>query len=660
LAGLKIGLHDQGIYSGFFKELMADQNIGFTGVAGQDYATVLQWLQNGRVDAAVASFSFGEIYSEDFPHVLKTDIFFAPTHLHFIGNLTQGTPWLASLDRHLTDLKKDKASLYYTLLKRYHIKPENIIKPKTRVPPWMHRLFWIITAMVAVLAILSVVLEIRVKQKTRELAQTNREVAQTNLELGRTNRELKQEIRDRKTTQVALVEKERTLASLIESLPGMVYRWGPFPDPVIEFVNQGRNDLVGLPCETLVSPGKIPLKAMVHPEDWPEVSRAMQAAVDSTYDLIYRMKSVGAPYKWISDRGGCLRSDDGEITGYEGFISAITRQQETEIELRQENRQLKESLKERYRFKNIIGKSEAMQVIFTSILSAGKTPDPVIIYGESGTGKELVARAIHDISPRKERPFVAVNCGAIPETLIESELFGHKKGAFTGAVADKTGYLGKADTGSLFLDEIGDISLAMQVKLLRALEGGGYTPVGGTRLRTPDIRVVAATNKDLKQMVADGTMREDFFYRIHVIPIHLPPLRARREDIPLLVDHFLKASPNQPRPHLGGNVLEAFIDYHWPGNIRELRNTLHRYLTLKQVDFLEKPLAAAQDRPVGLDPGYIPVTDLKTAVKLFEKAYIKNVLDTNDWQRVQVADILKINRRTLFNKIKSLELDPES
>ena len=647
LGNLTIGLHDKGIFAGFFKDLMTDRNIRFTEIGGRDYATLFQWLRNGRLDATVASLTFGEIYSEDFPNLVKTDIFFAPTQIHFIGQLSDGDRWLSPLDSHLSNLKKNKSSLYYNLLKRYHIKPENIINPKAKMPPWMHQLFWIIITTVTLLVGLSILLEFRVKQKTRELAQTNMN--------------LKQEILKKKTTQTTLMEKERKLASLMEHLPGMVYRWGPFPDPVIEFVSKGINDLADLPVATLVNLEKLPLKTLVHPDDWPKISQTMQTPTGSSYTLVYRIKIGESPYKWISDRGVCLRTDDGAISGYEGFISHITRQQETEIELRQENRQLKESLKERYRFKNIIGKCEAMQAVFKSILQAGKAQDTVIIYGESGTGKELVARAIHDLSSRRERPFVAVNCGAIPENLIESELFGHKKGSFTGAVADKPGYLGKADKGTLFLDEIGDISPAMQVKLLRALEEGGYTPVGGTHTKTPDIRVVAATNKDLKQMVNDGTMREDFFYRIHVIPIHLPPLRQRREDIPLLIDHFLKTYPDQPQPHPGGNVLEAFVGYHWPGNVRELRNTLHRYLTFKKIDFLEEPLqpVPGMPEPVSLDTGHIPATDLKTAVKLFEKAYIHRILETNEWHRGHVADMLKINRRTLFNKIKALGLDSE-
>ena len=239
-----------------------------------------------------------------------------------------------------------------------------------------------------------------------------------------------------------------------------------------------------------------------------------------------------------------------------------------------------------------------MQQVYELILQAAATDVNVILYGESGTGKELVSKAIHEASDRKEQIFFPVNLGALPENLIESEFFGHKKGAFTGATLDKLGYLDLTDQGTLFLDELGEIDLNTQAKLLRALEGGGFTPVGGTTVKQSDVRIIAATNRDLLEQVREGLVREDFFYRVHVLPISLPSLRERKEDIPLLVDHFLKRYEYQEKgPPITGHVLESMMAYDWPGNVRELQNTLHRYVTLKRLDFLGAPLRAPAPSP---------------------------------------------------------------
>jgi len=327
--------------------------------------------------------------------------------------------------------------------------------------------------------------------------------------------------------------------------------------------------------------------------------------------------------------------------------------------LRRENKRLRHAVKDRYRFGDIIGKSEVMQEVYELILKAAATDDNVMIYGESGTGKELVARAIHEMSDRKNNEFVPVNCGAVPETLIESEFFGHKRGAFTGAVADTHGYLALADGGVLFLDEIGDLPMAMQVKLLRVIEGRGYAPVGSNRTELSDCRIVAATNQDLKALVKRGMMREDFFYRLHVIPFHLPPLRERKEDIPLLVDHFFKTydhdnGKNGPR-RLSGKVMEALYTYDWPGNIRELENMLRRYLAVGRLDFLNigpslewGPARASASAWQGLN--------LAESLERFEKSMVVKALENNRWHRAKAAANLGISRRTLFRKLKNLEL----
>ena len=225
-----------------------------------------------------------------------------------------------------------------------------------------------------------------------------------------------------------------------------------------------------------------------------------------------------------------------------------------------------------------------MQEVYRNILQAAATDSPVIVYGESGTGKELVARAIHEMGARREKPFITVNCGAIPSNLLESEFFGHVPGAFTGADRIKKGHLEVADRATLFLDEIGEIELMLQPKLLRAIEGGGYTPVGAETLKHPDVRIIAATNRDLQKLVSEGRMRSDFYYRVHVIPIYLPPLRERSGDLPLLIDHIMaEIDPRRTRP-ISADVMDRLMGYHWPGNVRELQNALRQYVAMGHLE----------------------------------------------------------------------------
>ncbi|SPD73296.1 PAS modulated sigma54 specific transcriptional regulator, Fis family [uncultured Desulfobacterium sp.] len=342
-----------------------------------------------------------------------------------------------------------------------------------------------------------------------------------------------------------------------------------------------------------------------------------------------------------------------DITGTKQKELAIL--DETE-HLRRENRRLRYSIKDQQGLGRIIGKSKTMQDVYELILKAAATDNNVIIYGESGTGKELVAREIHRLSSRNQGEFVPVNSGAIPESLIEREFFGHKKGAFTGANADTQGYLDLADRGVLFLDEIGDLSLNMQVKLLRAIEDGGYMPVGSNKIKSSDFRIVAATNKDLKDMINDGRMRRDFFYRLHVIPIHLPPLRDRKDDIPLLVKHFLRSLyPDQEISEVPDEVMESFINYDWPGNVRELQNMLRRYITVGKVDFID--LAPSTQKRIGLssDPA-IKTIDLFNTVEDHEKSLIIKALNENQWHKERTASALGISRRTLFRKLKYYQL----
>ncbi len=380
-------------------------------------------------------------------------------------------------------------------------------------------------------------------------------------------------------------------------------------------------------------------------------------------EKVVKMKCLKADGReiWLEAHNECIEwegklailSTLRDIT--ESRIHEIAVQAEAAL-LRKENKLLKYAARDRYRFGNIVGKSRVMQEVYDVILKAAATDENVIVYGESGTGKELVARAIHEMSDRKKDAFVPVNCGAIPGSLIESEFFGHKRGAFTGAVVDTHGYLALAHGGVLFLDEIGDLPLNMQVKLLRVVEGRGYTPVGSNRTEMSDFRIVAATNKDLKELVHSGLMREDFFYRMHVIPVQIPPLRDRKEDLPLLVDHFLKTyDKGEKKIILPEKILEALFSYDWPGNVRELENMLRRYLAIGHLDF----------PGIGFDPANewenAPIKafewngmSLAAAVERFEKNMVVSALQQHQWHKAKAAAHLGISRRTLFRKIKNL------
>jgi len=327
--------------------------------------------------------------------------------------------------------------------------------------------------------------------------------------------------------------------------------------------------------------------------------------------------------------------------------------------LREENILLKTTSRQRYKLGEIIGKSPGMQKVYDAILQAAESDANVIIMGETGTGKELVARAVHDLSARRTNQFVPVNCGAIPEDLLENEFFGHKKGGYTGATADSEGYLDQADKGTLFLDEIGELPVQLQVKLLRAIEGSGYCAIGDNKIKEPNFRLISATNWDISELVRKQKMRGDFFYRINVIPIYVPPLRERCEDIPLLIDHFLEKYAKNHRAHmLPGSTIDALYNYHWPGNIRELDNVMQRYVAVKDPRFIEnflKDNQAAEQNTPPLDDS-AEVNDLNETIKSIEKKIILKALEQNQWKRSATAAFLNIDRKTLFNKMKQFGL----
>ena len=319
-------------------------------------------------------------------------------------------------------------------------------------------------------------------------------------------------------------------------------------------------------------------------------------------------------------------------------------------QLRRENERLRSAMKERYRFGKIVGKSQAMQEIYELITRASATDVNVVISGESGTGKDLIAQTIHDFSDRRAHAFVPVNCGSIQDSLFEREFFGHRKGAFTGALKDHPGFFDAAHHGTLFLDEVGELTLTMQVTLLRAIESKGYTPVGDQTVKHADVRIIAATNRNLQEQVKHGAMRQDFFYRINVIPISVPPLRDRREDIPLLVEHFLHTyRPGQPHHRFPGDIMETLYAYDWPGNIRQLQNVLLRYLTLHRLDFGEDAPPLPQNQPLA-GQGFWP------AVEAFERQLIVEALEQNQGHKTNTARMLQLPVRTLRRKIKQYKI----
>jgi PAS domain S-box-containing protein len=320
--------------------------------------------------------------------------------------------------------------------------------------------------------------------------------------------------------------------------------------------------------------------------------------------------------------------------------------------LKQENDRLKSSIDCRNRMGNIIGKSQKMQEVYEITARAAFQTSTIAIYGETGTGKELVAQTVHSLSHRFENPFVPVNCGAIPEELFESAFFGHKKGAFTGAVTDKQGLLCAAQGGTLFLDEVGELSLRAQTKLLRALGSGEYTPVGCENNRKADFRLVVATNKDLALMVKEGKFRQDLFYRVHIIPIFLPPLRDRKEDIPILVKHFLNQSDSSKQ--MSSKDVGRLILYDWPGNVRELHNVMERYIAMGNLDFFDVPDQAKANNNDAL---VIENLSLRENVDQYESRIILDSLKKYSWNRTQAASALGLPRKTLFRKMKKYNID---
>lgn len=457
------------------------------------------------------------------------------------------------------------------------------------------------------------------------------------------------DITNRREAEMKLKENRSQLSVIVENFDGLIYIVNE--DYEIEFMNKAleKRGNTGAPGKCFNF-----LHGFESPCPWCKISQSLSG--ETVKDEIF------SPYdnRWYSCVTSPLLTPFDKISRVQTILIDITKRKQNEAllkenaeNLKNENIKLKSSIRERYKLGNIIGKSLKMQKVYELILKAAESNAHVIIYGESGTGKELVAEEIHRLSKRNKNDFVPVNCGAISEQLIESEFFGYKKGAFTGADSDKKGFLDLADKGTLFLDEIGEIGLNMQVKLLRVIDGSGFIPVGATKVRNPDLRIVAATNRSLKDLVKERHMREDFFYRIHVIPIKLPPLRERMDDLPLLVDHFLSSLKQEDELVIPGRILDSFHKYEWPGNIRELQNMISRYAAIGEAGILKSFETGDSEMSEKIDFS----KNLQGMVGDFEQKVILKALEQNRWQKIKTAKFLGIHRKTLFEKIKKYGIE---
>ncbi len=495
-------------------------------------------------------------------------------------------------------------------------------------------------------------LESEITQRTSDLMERTRALEET-------NRRLQIQIAERQKAETSLRRQEQKFRELADLLPQTVFETDA--KSRFAFMNRYAREMFAMGPEDDV--GALKLDEILAPEAQAFVRDAIRRAMTGDgpveFEAMVRKadQSEFPAMVYVSPitRAGAPAGIRGLLFDLTAIRKAEEALRESEAHLRKENRLLRHTMKDAGRFGRLIGRSPAMLEVYEVILKAAESSANVIIYGESGTGKELVAHTIHELSDRRDHRFVPVNCGAIPDNLLESEFFGYKKGAFTGASKDKPGLLAEAEGGTLFLDEIGEIGPGLQVKLLRAIEGGGYTPIGSSEVVIPDIRIVAATNRQLKEEVRKGNLREDFYYRIHIIPIQLPPLRARREDIGMLIQHFLESfGEGEEVPAMPNHVIRSLRNRDWPGNIRELQNAVHRYLTLNAYEPDEQP--PAPPASVACEPDLetsAPPDDASLAEVLarHERDYLLRVLNANHWHRSRVAHILGIDRRTLFRKI---------
>ena len=430
----------------------------------------------------------------------------------------------------------------------------------------------------------------------------------------------------------------------------------------VETVNGGeaaKKKLSSANYELLITDIKMPQT------DGIEVLRyARQSSPDTSVILITAVEDYEAAVQAV--KGGAFDYIHKGPGLLEELKISVGRALET-LALQQENFALKRDAATRNSLDNIVGSSVAVEKLKTTIRTVSPTGSTILIYGESGTGKELVARAVHACSPRATEPFVSINCGAFPETLLESELFGYVKGAFTGANQNKGGLFEVANGGTIFLDEIGEMSVSMQVKLLRVLQERTIRAVGGTQEASIDVRVIAATNKDLRQMVAANTFREDLYYRVSVIPINVPPLRERRDDVELLANHFLKKYANAAQKsivRIRPESLEALRSFDWPGNVRQLENTIERAVAMETSDVLKVEMEADHPRPHavnGSGNGHhanVPADgmDFEKYVAGIERSLIESALQQSGGVQTRAAELLKVSYRSFRHLLKKYDI----
>ncbi len=388
------------------------------------------------------------------------------------------------------------------------------------------------------------------------------------------------EIEERKIAEEKIREQEAELRQILDLTPHHLYVFGP--DGGLLYVNQFGLAYLGADLAELVAPSRI---NFIHPDDRQGylAEREKGLLTGKSYEFELRIRRRDGTYRWFLGRGNPLKDEQGRITRWYNTATDIEDRKRAEEEIRKENVALREELGKTSMFEEVIGTSSALQMVLARAAKVAPTDSTVLIMGETGTGKELIARAIHKRSKRSERPFISVNCAAVPSSLIMSELFGHEKGAFTGAVQRRLGRFELAEGGTIFLDEVGDLPMETQIALLRVLQEREFERVGGTEVLRADVRVISATNRDLQTAIADGGFRSDLYYRLNVFPIKLPPLRDRKEDVPLLVNYFVDRYAKRAGKkikHIQKKALEALEEYSWPGNVRELQNVIERSLII--------------------------------------------------------------------------------
>jgi PAS domain S-box-containing protein len=457
----------------------------------------------------------------------------------------------------------------------------------------------------------------------------------------------------------------------MSNLPGMAYRCKNDAKWTMEFVSQGCINLTGYNPTELLKNNSIAYKDILLKEDQPRVKKEVEKQIrqEKSFEIKYRIQTKDKKIRWVWERGSGINDKNGHITALEGFITDITKMKETEqqlVEKEQAVRKLKNQLEEETvylreeiklnsNFEEIISKSMAFRKVLKQVEQVAATESTVLIQGETGTGKELIARAIHNNSNRSKRPLVTVNCAAIPSEMIESELFGHEKGAFTGAYTKKIGRFELAHQGTLFLDEIGELPQSLQTKLLRVLQEGEFQRLGNPNTIKIDARVIAATNRNLQKAIRNGDFREDVYYRLNVFPIEVPPLRERKEDIPLLVRHFINkysAKTGKQIKETSQKVMDRLMEYNWPGNIRELENIIERAVIICDGNRITMGSWIPENH-TGEDKTLLTLEEN-------ERQHIIRALKTTNWRisgEKGAAKLLGMKRTTLQARMKKLGIE---